>query len=315
MIFVKLRPLQGAGGLYLGHDYYHYLTRLYIGAVHFWRNGFAVPHYTPSLCGGMPFFADPQSVYYSLPQWLTFAINPLAATHLTILLSYAAAYLGFLKLAGGVFRLHPVASHFGALLFVLNGFSFSNLLVGHITHHSFLLFPWILYLLFKDTRSAGSFLRDVSAFSLLLTYTFYSGGMHILVVFTIGFVIALPLLLERKLAAGAGRRLLLFLTTTAVFLCLACSGKLIASVLFSAAFFHSGIDSSGEGVLELVTRYFWFDPGTTPVYLRFGHMHFGPWEYVGFLSKSTLVGLMLFPVFLSEKKERSASAPALCMVC
>ena len=132
----------------LGIDYAHQLARFYIGALHFWKNGLAVPHYTARLCGGIPFFADPQSMYYSLPQFLSFFIDPFLATLATLSVFYVVGYLGCLRLLRDCFTLGDHISHLGALMFVANGFVFAHLLVGHVTHHSYLLLPCILYLLF-----------------------------------------------------------------------------------------------------------------------------------------------------------------------
>ena len=70
VLFLLFGALQPVAGL-IGHDYYHQLARFYIGAFHFWQNGLAVPH-SAALCGGLPFFADPQSAYYSLPQFFVY---------------------------------------------------------------------------------------------------------------------------------------------------------------------------------------------------------------------------------------------------
>src|SRR3989442_8323820 len=57
----------------LGHDYSYVLPTLLAG--HYWYavNGpLAIPWFTPAICGGVPLLADPQSFYYSVPQWLAF---------------------------------------------------------------------------------------------------------------------------------------------------------------------------------------------------------------------------------------------------
>ena len=89
VIYYYLQPIEGL----IGHDFRHQLPRLFIGAFHFWQNGLAVPHYTPSLCGGIPLFADPQSMYYSLPQLLTLFLDPLRAIHLSNLCFYLVGYI------------------------------------------------------------------------------------------------------------------------------------------------------------------------------------------------------------------------------
>lgn len=135
LVLWKLQPIQGV----LGHDYYHAFTRFYLGAGYFWSNLFDIPHYTASLCGGMPVFADPQSTYYSLPQWLTFIVDPWIASQLTYVIFYLLGYVGCLKWLREGCRARSWTAHLGALVFVLNGFSFAHLFSGHVTHHSYLL--------------------------------------------------------------------------------------------------------------------------------------------------------------------------------
>jgi len=187
-IFVQLQPF---GGL-IGHDYYHQFSRFLIGALHFWQNTFDVPHYTASLCGGIPFFADPQSSYYSLPQFLTFFVEPLLATQISILVCYVLGYLGMLRLVGRVFGYSDINQHLSALIFVLNGFAFSHLFVGHLTHHTFLLFSWLLYFLFEQRNTHWDLYKHAASFSVILAYMVYSGGLHMIIVFLVLMVLVFP---------------------------------------------------------------------------------------------------------------------------
>ena len=65
----------------LGHDMGLAFTSMLDGFIWFTKNGWwEVPWFTPSFCGGQPYFADPQSGYYSQLQWLTFITDPLSAS-------------------------------------------------------------------------------------------------------------------------------------------------------------------------------------------------------------------------------------------
>ncbi len=55
---------------YLGHDYSISLPNLIFGKIWFEKNMFSIPWFSPSFCCGTPFFADPQSGYYSLQQMI-----------------------------------------------------------------------------------------------------------------------------------------------------------------------------------------------------------------------------------------------------
>src|SRR3989338_4937344 len=98
------------GGL-LGHDYSHYFSRLLIGADHFLKNGFKVPYYTPYLCGGIPFHADPQQIFFSLPQFLAFLMEILPATYISFAVFYTLGYWGMWKLSHRIFIFSNAISH------------------------------------------------------------------------------------------------------------------------------------------------------------------------------------------------------------
>ena len=120
LIFAPFYPnLQGK----LGHDYALFLPKLLDGYFWYRANGlFAVPWFTPAFCGGIPLFPDPQSVYYSLPQWLSFVTDPLTSVYLTLLLFAALGFVGFYFLLRWVFRTTPWTALLGAGLFLFNGF-------------------------------------------------------------------------------------------------------------------------------------------------------------------------------------------------
>ena len=281
-LLLIFQPIDGM----IGHDYYHDFSRFYIGAVHFWRHGWAVPHFTPYLCGGIPFFADPQSSYYGLPQFLTFFVDPFRASLITIANFHALGYYGFWKLSREVLGFSEGVAQLGALAFLFNGFSFAHLFVGHLTHHPYLLAPWVIYCLFVPSRRTASFL------SLMLTYTFYAGGLHIVVVFATMFVLLLPYLIERH--QKIMRKFCGFLGLTLILFALSVSGKVAAGFFYSANFAHREIDQFNVNPLVLLARYFWFNPLSVPLTETINGFAFGIWEYVGFLTKLTLPALAFF---------------------
>jgi hypothetical protein len=301
LLAVAFRPIEGL----IGHDYYHDFSRFYLGALHFWQNGWAVPHYTPSLCGGIPFFADPQSSYYSFPQFFTFFLDPYIGSILTIFAFYAIAYGSCLLLFRNIFHFCIEVSHLGALMFLLNGFAFSHLFVGHLTHHSYLLFPLLIYgMCLEKRRNALALIAQASAFSLALIYMFFSGGMHMMVVFATLLVLLAPWLTFRNYQSGHLKELVIFFALSAGMMGLTCSGKFLASLHYSPIFAVGEIDHSSEGWFPQILRYFWFDPTHTPATVNFGRMTFGPWEYVGFLSKITLIGFLYFAYLRLKTKDR-----------
>lgn len=285
--------LTPSGGI-IGHDYAPAFTRYFIGAGHIYQNGLALPHFTASLCGGLPFFADPQSLFFSIPQWLTLWLDPWVSTLISIWIFYCLAYVGSLKFFG-LFGWHPLARHVASLLFCLNGFSFARMYVGHVTHLPYLTVPWFLYLIFRPfPLGMKPVVTSSLKLSLLCTWIFYSGGLHVLILFAYTLLLLLPYLLFRK--RGELLRLTSLLFLSGLFFLMATSGKLVASLSYSPLFKVGSIDASPENAWTLILRYFWFIPGSTAPYQSFGSWQFGAWEYIGFLSKLCIPLLLLFLV-------------------
>jgi hypothetical protein len=135
----------------VGYDYVYFLPRLLEGVLFFRAQGLAAPLYSSFFCGGFPYHADPQVMFYSLPQFLSFIVEPWAAVQYTavlyLIIGAIAAYLLSLR----VFGLHQAIGIFVALSFAANGFSRSRLLIGHLTYHPFSLLP-LAALLLLDKR-------------------------------------------------------------------------------------------------------------------------------------------------------------------
>ena len=61
----------------LGHDYEYFVPSFIFGKIWFFNNFLSVPWFTPSFCCGIPFYADPQSMYYSIPQIVFLIFDPI----------------------------------------------------------------------------------------------------------------------------------------------------------------------------------------------------------------------------------------------
>lgn len=284
-VMTALLPVDG----WIGHDYYHAIPRLIVGADYFWKNGFSLPHYSAAFGGGLPFLADPQSYFFSLPQLLSFFVDPFVASLLSILVFYLLGYWGAFRLFSS--RGYSVTlAHFGALLFILNGFAFAHLFVGHLTHHAFLLFPWLYYFTLERNRPG---------LVLLLVYCLYGGAIHIFVVFLFGLAILLPFLGKKAVSWVAGS------VALALF---AASAKIVAGALYARHFAIRSLDLSGDSLTITFLRYFWFLPGSTPTELPFGGMVFGAWEFVGFLSKLSLLAIIAIALRRESWNRRTTMA-------
>src|ERR1700758_5093420 len=83
LIMVVNHLLPTADGM-IGHDYRYFLPYMLSGMQWISRNGWlTVPYFTPDYCGGIPWLANPQSIFYSVPQFLSLLTNPVTAINWT----------------------------------------------------------------------------------------------------------------------------------------------------------------------------------------------------------------------------------------
>ena len=132
----------------VGHDYMLTLPWMHDGLLWFRENGFGpVPWFTPSFCGGVPFFADPQSAYFSLPQWMILVLPPVPAIYLSLLVLAAISYWGAYLFTRHVLVCSTWCAVFAACFLMYNGFLSHRWIVGHTGFQGFALVPWIALLL------------------------------------------------------------------------------------------------------------------------------------------------------------------------
>lgn len=158
-IFGAFFPNRGGG---LGHDYSYYMPILLAGE--YWRqtNGF-----------------------WSLPQFLTAWVDPLAALYLTFLVFAAAGFWGFYFLARRGFDAGMAAALLGAVLFMFNGFFVHRMLIGHITFHGVMLVPWVTLALLGGKVSDEGIRPRCLVPGLLAglcgAYWLYAGMLHLII--------------------------------------------------------------------------------------------------------------------------------------
>lgn len=198
-IFSRFFPARNGN---IGSDYGYFLPHLLDGYFWYQRNGiFAVPWHTPSFCGGLPKFPNPQASYYSVPQFFTFFTDPLTSLTLTLIVFATLGFWGFYFLLRRSFLLGTPAAFLGATLFLFNGLYAYRLIIGHLTFHSFMLFPIICLFVLRPYRSVEAgrrwvFCRDAVCAGLLLAYMAVTGVAHVLLqslaaVLVVGFISAL----------------------------------------------------------------------------------------------------------------------------
>ncbi len=173
----------------LGDDYEYFLPLLLAGKYWIAENGFlAVPRFSPAFCGGLPFLANPQSIFYSAPQALSLIAGPIASFFWT---SIAFALIG----AGGTyalmrrrFEVSVPAAALSAVLFLFNGFLFHRMAAGQATYHVVGLAPLLCCLMLTRLDGEGSLLRRalrsavrVAGAAAILAYFVFAGAPNLLV--------------------------------------------------------------------------------------------------------------------------------------
>lgn len=243
----------------MGHDYALTLPGFLDGFLWFRNNGiFAPPWFSPSFCGGQPYFADPQSAFYSVPQFLAFFTAPLSAVYSATLLFAAAGFWGMFVLARHTFRLAPAAALVAACVFMFNGFYSHRMIVGHFGYQPFMLVPWVAWLLCRPhapDRARQDFAISVILCGLLLAY-WLQAGLTTLIVPSALAVLALACLA----ALATGERLIgrVFVRgIPAALLALSlCAAKLVAGITLVGNFprTYYPLPGIGEwpGLLEFV---------------------------------------------------------------
>lgn len=254
-IFGEFFPLPG---FRLGHDYALGLTAQLDGYFWFRNNGMAVPWFTPSFCAGQPYYADPQSTYYTVMQLLANLGNPVTANYVTLLLAVSLAYWGGYLLMRRVFGAGtPAAILVGGLL-MFNGFLPYRMAIGHLGYHGFALLPWIALLLLMPLRQRVDGAVAGAAAGLLLAYWVHGGMGTLMIPAAMGvFIIALLHGLRggalRHFFARAGVSILVALSISA--------SKLIAAGAFMANFPRShyplpGVQTLWDAVIMVTSSLF-----------------------------------------------------------
>ena len=165
----------------IGHDYSLFLPKLLDGYYWYSHNGItAVPWFTPAFCGGVPLFPDPQSIYYSIPQFLTFVTDPLTSVYVTFMLFAALGLTGFYLLLRRVFATSAATAMLGAALFLFNGFYSHRIIVGHLTYHPFMLIPLIAYFLLRRPADGLKAAANVVIAGVFIAYMFQAGMVNVI---------------------------------------------------------------------------------------------------------------------------------------
>jgi hypothetical protein len=263
----------------LGDDYSLFLPKLLDGYSWYRVNSvLAVPWFTPGFCGGLPMFADPQGIYYSLPQFLTVFVNPLTSVYLTLFAFSAIGYVGFYLLARRTFELDASAAVFAATAFLFNGFVVHRFMAGAPVYHSFMMVPLIAYTLLRSAKGKpenggwqGALGSGIAA-GIMVAYMFYSGMVNaMLPAFVSLAVILLIFFLDRPIPAAFWQTMAIAIVVTLGL----CASKLVASGYYvthvDRNFYHLPGIPSLTGLSRVILESLFFKPPTHSANLLIVH--------------------------------------------
>jgi hypothetical protein len=246
----------------LGHDYAYFFPHLLDGYYWFLENGiFKIPWFSPAFCGGVPEFSNPQNMFFSIPQFLTFAVGPLFGVYITVLIFAWVGYLGTYLLLRRVFVINRLSATLAATLFLMNGFFFNRMVIGHLTFHSFMLLPLLCYFLLTppnpERQSNMHCWTDFCFYSvitgLLWAYMFYSGMLVILVqvIFCVLAVAFIYGFLKGSLKPFFSRLVFSGMISLAI-----CAARLIPTLAYLNNFPREQYKLPGTGFLEGIELFF-----------------------------------------------------------
>lgn len=175
LIFQQFFP--NSKGL-IGHDYEYFVPHLMYGKIWFNNNFLSVPWFSPSFCCGTPFYADPETMYYSLSQIIFLIFNPILSIKIIFFVSSLIAYVGMFFLAKKNFKLDRYTSLLCASLFLFNGYFIYRAIPGHVSHLSYVFIPLYCYFLINsfESQSKKSSIVYLVLSSIVFANFFHSGS-------------------------------------------------------------------------------------------------------------------------------------------
>jgi|TARA_Y100000310_G_scaffold328972_1_gene398027 hypothetical protein len=293
----------------LGHDYFYFFPKLLDGKWHFMRQGLSMFYYTPHMCGGFPEYANPQSMYYSLQQFLVLFLDMWLAVRLTILISMCLAYVGWYRVGKDLIKLNMHWAHLLALIITAHGYHFMHMIPGHIVFHSMPMIGWLLWLLFdrRELDRKGLMLKG-AWFALATAYILYSGGYMVAVMALFAVIVLLPyeLILHAATLSSRLKILIKNILVCGIGGLLINASKLVATFSFIRYFprevpFERLWDDTS--ILVYIFRALFALPQNNDLYWEFGMGKWGAFhEYSFLVSPVILIGLGLGVYLLWKKR-------------
>jgi hypothetical protein len=178
----------------VAEDFYFSLPNLIFGKIWYFKNGlFNPPHFIASQGGGIPFYADPQSSYYSVFQIFFILFKVSSSLKIIFFLFSLIGFFGTYFLLTKSFKLERYASLLCATLFIFNGFFVNRFLVGHLYLTYYIFLPFYCFLLFSTVLSKNLYLQKINLiFSSIIFSSFFFAGASTVIIqsaYSIGIVV------------------------------------------------------------------------------------------------------------------------------
>jgi len=172
----------------VAEEHYLGLPNLVFGKIWYLKNGlFELPHFIVSQGGGIPLYADPQSVYFSIFQILILLNFKLETVlKISFFLFSLIGFFGTYLLLRNLFKFDRYVSVFCATLFIFNGFFVNRYLIGHtaLAYYNFL--PLYCFLLFSSVLTKNLYVKKICLISssIIFSILIFGGAIGIFVKFT-----------------------------------------------------------------------------------------------------------------------------------
>jgi hypothetical protein len=167
----------------LNGDYILSVPAAIFGKIWFLKNGlFEIPYFNAATCCGIPFYADPQSAYYSLQQFLFLIFDVDLAIRLLFLTLSIIAFLGTYILTRFCFKFEKYNSLLCASLFLFNGFFVYRFLWGHLQYCYYVFVPLYCFFIIQSSLLKNNKLKILFFLisTLIIANFFHSGVLPIM---------------------------------------------------------------------------------------------------------------------------------------
>ena len=241
--------------LLLGHDYSQFIPNFVFGKIWFNNNFFSIPWFTPSFCCGIPFFGDPQTMYYSFQQLIFLLFSPIVSLKIMFLFFSLIGFFGTFFLLNKSFNKNIYISLIAASLFLFNGFFNYRAVIGHVTFLSYSFIPFYCYFLIHAFENREDKLKSIfyTLISSLIFANFIhsgSGTIIVTIILSIIFILSTYIYLNEKFS------IVNYLILSFIIGLFIASSKVNAALSFLSNFPRENVPIVFEGYYEFFINLF-----------------------------------------------------------